>query len=183
MGFSTGYVLVQGLSTDELLRRLGATLGDRVKEPDLVESPACLGPTVEGGWTVIGDSPGDIRDDRDLLKALGSGTTVLTGFLEEHEMYSQTELYVDGVRRWRVVSDSGAEDEAGVHITVEGTAPDTLDARIRRALERERETEGVDYQFNVPLDLIKDITGGILSGHPWGDPYATPYRELVFKTD
>ncbi|MBC6468808.1 hypothetical protein [Actinomadura alba] len=181
MGFSTGYVLVQDLTVDDVLQRLGAVLGYRVEDPCLSDAPACLGP-LEQGWTVIGDSPGDIRDDPDLLETLSIGTTVVTAFLEEHVMYSQAELYANGLRRWKVVSDSETEDDAGLHIAIEGRAPDVLVSLIERALHDERQTIAVDYQFNVPLKLVNDVTAGAFDGtYPWGDPDESPYREIVFN--
>lgn len=183
MGLNTGYVLVKGLSRDELLTRLGAKVGGPVELPLSWKAPISLGPTVQG-WTIIGDPWGRVGDSPRRLVPLSRDATVISGCLQETTMYSQAVMYVDGRFRWKVFSDCSKPDERGVHVVSKGDAPQSLAERIRRAREKELQTGG-DHQFNVPLDLITEATGGVISGrYPWHDEEeGVVYRELIFAGD
>jgi hypothetical protein len=173
--------LIKDLSRDELLARLDAKLGEPVEEPDSSGAPACLG-LPQHGWTIIADSPLRLIDDDALLSGLSRGTTVLIGFMEEHVMYSHAELFVDGRRVWKVISDREKTDNAGLHLAVDGTVPAGFAALVADARLRERQTAGVDFQFEVPFQVVSEATGGVVDGrYPWGDlDDESAYRTLVF---
>ena len=132
MGFSPGYVLVQDLTVDDVMQRLGAVLGNRVEDPCL-----SYGRPISGRLSRAGRSsatpPAIFGTTPTCSKTLSIGTTLVTAFLEEHVMYRQAELCAVGLRRWKVVSDSEAEDDAGLHIAIKGRAPDLLVSLIERA--------------------------------------------------
>ncbi|WP_067477168.1 hypothetical protein [Actinomadura hibisca] len=171
MGFATGYVAVKDLSPEEILTRLGATLGETVAEPDLSTAPTCVAPATNG-WTVIGDSAHNVWDEPDHLTALSKGTTLVTAYMEEHDMYAHAELYRDGRRVWRVVSESGEDPQ----LSTEGTPPESL---ARLAQEAEAEDPDVDHLFEVPFALVTEATGNEVDGGcPWPE---SGFRELLFQ--
>ncbi|MGI5167482.1 hypothetical protein ACQEU3_24345 [Spirillospora sp. CA-253888] len=162
MGFATGYVAVRDLSQEEILTRLGAALGDAVKEPFLSAAPTALS-LAENGWTVIADSANELWHSSERLAPLSKGTVLVTAFMEEHVMYAHAELH-DNV--WQVVSDSGENPQ----ITSQGTPPADLPGLIE---------EGVDYHFEVPFKLVTEATGGVVDGgFPWPEG---GFRELLFR--
>jgi hypothetical protein len=164
MGESTSFVLVTGLSQEQLLERLGMRLGEVIEEPDSSRhGVAALGPTLQG-WTLLVDPPRVLSGDEAGLARLSRGAWVLVLELEEHVMHSQAEVFYCGQRLWRV-SSTGEHGVTGrSRITSDGDPPpelgELLEAALRQERERERGDVRVDYQFDVPIDLAAMATGG-----------------------
>lgn len=71
-------------------------------------------------------------------------------------MVSRAANWKDGELIWAVTHDAQEGDE---HLDVEGEPPAGF-AAIRDRLAKQQEEEGgVDFIFNVPVDIAKEITG------------------------
>ena len=186
MGVRTGFVLVAGLSRQEVLARLGMRLGEVVDEPDNsdVDLPA-LGPVLDG-WALIVDSPGMLLDDEATLERLGRGTTLVTHSINETVMYADAAGYQDGRRRWWVASDPSAKSRAGSRLRVEGEPPGDVPALLAEALRSEATDPGVelasghhnvDHQIDVPSQVIAAATAGAFDGWPLDESWT--FHELI----
>jgi hypothetical protein len=182
MGESTSFVLVSGLSQEQLLERLGMRLGEVIEEADSSRhGVASLGPTLRG-WTLIVDPPRVLPVDEASLARLSRGARVLALELEEHVMYSQAEVFYCGQRLWRV-SSTGEHGLTGrSRVTSDGDPPPESAELLEEALrqERERGDAAVDYQFDVPVDLAAVATGGAFHyGRTWDDDWVFRALEPV----
>jgi hypothetical protein len=182
MGESTSFVLVSGLSQEQLLERLGMRLGEVIEEPDSSRhGVAALGPTSRG-WTLLVDPPRVLSDDEAALARLSRGARVLVLELEEHVMHSQAEVFYCGQRLWRV-SSTGEHGLTGrSRVTSDGDPPPELAELLEEALrqERERGDGAVDYQIDVPVDLAAMATGGAFHcGRTWDDDWVFRALEPV----
>jgi hypothetical protein len=201
MGVNSGFLAVAGLDETEVLRRLGRRLGDVVDEPDTRDDdrmPA-LGPVVDG-WTIIVDQPLHLLLDEPAVSRLGRGTTLVTLVLSETVMESDARGYVDGQERWSVTS-GGDRDRRRAwprlrvrwwrrllsppgpsRLQVTGDPPGDLPALLDAALRREAADPGwqgmkVDYQYEIPSEVVAAATGGAFTGWPLDDGWV--FRELL----
>lgn len=112
------------------------------------------------GWRLVlalGDV--SILDDGVLARLSREGE-VVTCFVEEHVMASQSSCWRDGVRVWRVDHES----ERGEHdLRTEGTPPASLASHHASAIEAEAADPpgdlAVDFIFDVPVALAGEIVG------------------------
>ena len=79
--------------------------------------------------------------------------------IEEHVMFCSSTSWWNGKLEWRVQHEA----EKGVtHLHVSGTPPDDLETLRQGALARQLchdDEIGVDYVFDVPLELAKRVVG------------------------
>ena len=156
MGASLSWVAVQGRSAAALRAALSLVSTGRFSE--LAEAPYS-GADLKSGWTLVQRDRCDADFLRDkTLEGLSKSCELVAVSLEEHVMASLAEGWTDGRRVWSLSHNS---EEGIKHLEEGGSPPKAFAAIKERAFQRQREkdAEGVDYIFDVPLELARFLTG------------------------
>jgi hypothetical protein len=157
MGSSLTWVAVEGADAATVAATLGLKpTGRRVESTRLV----IAGRALTNGWfVVVADADGRLVAKATLAR-LSSVGTVLAGFLEEHVMASRCCVWKRGKRIWQV--DHRGE-ESSLHLETSGRLPEAYATIRDDALTRQRaeggEGAGVDYVFEVPMALSRELIG------------------------
>jgi hypothetical protein len=154
MGFSISWAAVHGISQAETFSRLG--LGDTGEDDEFFESPFA-GATSADGWTLIVSSNCDYFRQKDRLAALSNGARVVAGCAEEHVMFSSSEEWSGGARLWLVEHEGESGDVTD--LTTQGNPPSSLPAVRDAMMKTQGDQTDVDYGFEIPLLLAKEIVG------------------------
>ena len=78
-----------------------------------------------------------------------------------------TAAWEDGKQVWSVTHDA---DQGPHHLEETGNVPPSL-AAIRQRLETlQREKDDADYIFDIPVELVRDMTGFRYDGNDGGYP-------------
>ena len=162
MGFSISWLAVRGVTSAQILPLVGARGTGQFE--DIPESPL-LGADLPDGWYLLFANRFDFLETAP-LGALSADTTLVGCAVEEHVMTSYATGWYAGRRRWLVVHEA---ERSIRHLHVEGDPPPEFVAiRARQtarqdaappARERERGHVGVDYVFDVPVELARALTG------------------------
>jgi hypothetical protein len=158
MGFSLSWLAMKDADADEACGGLGLERRDGSRHhPDFEFSGAAL-PT--GWYLVVGDRSGYEFVAHSDLAAVSETQDVIVCEVEEHVMYASAALWRGGACVWKVVHES----EHGIyHLATEGKPPAEFDS-VRAEYVAKQDAEGgedaeVDYIFEVPLHLARDIAG------------------------
>ena len=158
MGFSLSWNATRGIGADAALalQELAATGVDA----NYLESPVSA-VSLEGGWLLVVASGCDHRiTSASILAKLSVGCEVVACTVEEHVMFSSSELWSDGRRVWRVEHDAQLAFD---HLIATGSPPDDF-ASTRAHFAAQQEAEGgakaeVDFYFEIPLVLAQSRVG------------------------
>jgi len=156
MGYSLSWLAVKGKSAaavrDELAIR-GTGTHEEIPESDVV------GAELPGGWYLVVANHAPVKDDA-VLRSLSSGCELVTFFVEEHVMFSYAAGWSDGSMVWSVTHDAQQGLE---HLETQGDLPAIFNSicdRLRSDQEAAGGREaGVDYIFDVPVQLAESLTG------------------------
>ena len=156
MGFSLAWFAAQGIDSDTFLERAGFV---DTGEIDEYFEQDHSGGELPGGWYVIVTSDlGLVAPDR--LAAWSAGGRLLAAVIHEGSMNSLAMEWQDGRQVWSVSHDGS---EGGDQLAVDGQLPDVFEELKHEAdaaqKESEKEGGGVDFVFDIPLDLAAEITG------------------------
>ncbi|MFI5458361.1 MAG: hypothetical protein ACHRXM_23270 [Isosphaerales bacterium] len=156
MGYSLSWLAVKGRSAAAVRNELGIHGNGRHEE--FPESDV-VGAELPGGWYLVVANRIPVRDDA-VLRRLSCGCELVTCFVEEHAMVSYAARWTDGTRVWSVAHDAQQDRE---HLETEGDLPADFGS-IRDRLRSDQEAAGgrkagVDYIFDVPVQLAESLTG------------------------
>jgi hypothetical protein len=157
MGFSLAWLAVRGIAYEAVLDRQG--LASTTRLGDYAENPVSAMPW--DGWTLVVARGCDHRIiGEENLSKLSLGCEVVACSIEEHVMYSSSELWSDGRRRWRVEHDAQRSID---HCSAIGSLPEDYGA-TRKHFATQQEAEGganadVDLYFEIPLVLAQSRVG------------------------
>jgi len=157
MGVSISWLAVCDVEPEAIHKQLGL-LSSREFDADIKYPFA--GRVLESGWYLVVanrcDSP-MVRDD--MLSSLSKSARVVAASIEEHVMYCFSTCWLNGKQEWHVQHEA----EKGVtHLQVSGSPPVELQVLHQGALARQTchdDSVGVDYVFDVPLELAKHLVG------------------------
>ena len=156
MGFSLAWVAIRGKSREEIHQALSITATGTYHE--FPEPPTCAG-QLPGGWYVVVKDHQGAFDNADEMAKLSSGAEVVTCFVEEHVMVSESTGWRDGKKIWSVLHDS---QKKPTHLEAQGEPPPQYPV-IRDCLlakQDAEEDEGefkVDHLFDIPVDVAESI--------------------------
>jgi hypothetical protein len=114
------------------------------------------------------------------LQRLSRGCELIGAQVEEHVMASASFFYRDGTQQWNITHESERGRE---NLETEGTLPpefsDAKAAGLKLQAEKGEE-EGVDYIFDVPLEVAERVCGyrHDRSKFEWGEPRFTGLAEV-----
>lgn len=157
MGVSISWLAVSDMEPEAIHKQLGL-LSSREFDADIKYPFA--GRVLPSGWYLVVanrcDSP-MVRDD--ILSSLSMSARVVAASIEEHVMYCFSTCWLNGQQEWRVQHEA---EKGTTHLDVSGVPPEELETLRQGALARQscHEDEiGVDYVFDVPLELAKRVVG------------------------
>ena len=156
MGFSLAWFAVHGIAREDVLDRAG--FDDTGEVDEYFEEDHSIG-ELPGGWIVIVTSDvGLLAPDK--LAQWSVGGRLVAAVVHEATMNSLATEWNDGKQVWSLAHDGS---EGGDSLEVEGQLPDVFKELKQEAIaaqaESEKEGGGVDFVFDIPLDVAAEITG------------------------
>jgi len=158
MGYSIAWLAAHGKPQESLHAELGLR---RTGKPGEYPDDPMVGAPLDGGWYLLVARGCDHRMiSEQVLRTLSRDCRVIACSIEEHVMFSSAALWENGRRVWSV---SHQGDEKLDDLSADGTLPDFF-ASVRDELLGKQAAEGgadagVDYVFEIPLELARRITG------------------------
>lgn len=156
MSFSLVWFAAQGIGKDEFLER--AQFEDTGEVDEYFEHDHAGG-ELPDGWYVVMSSEMGLLEPAKLAK-WSAGCRLVAAAIHEGSMNSLATEWRDGKQVWSVSHDGS---EGGDRLDVEGALPEVFEELKAEATaaqaESEKEGGGVDFVFDIPLDLAAEITG------------------------
>jgi hypothetical protein len=155
MGYSLSWVGINGRTPDDVQAELGLSrTGKFVEYGDGPLSVAML----PSGWFLLvarGCEHAMLRSA--VLERLSAkAIRVVACSIEEHVMCCSAEEWSDGARLWRAAHDA---QKGILHLSSDGTLPAGFDELRFACADQQRaegrESAGVDYYFEIPLETAK----------------------------
>jgi hypothetical protein len=155
VGYSLSWIAVKQSSPEQIHSALGVR--PTGKREDFPESPITGAELPNGSYLVVFDR--EELNDRTLAK-YSSSCELIHCFVEEHVMYSTVAAWKGGICVWSATHDA---QEGILYLHLEGPVPPSATA-IRERLMKEQQKNGgansdVDYIFDIPVELAKELTG------------------------
>jgi hypothetical protein len=139
-----------------------AELGFRMtgEYDELAESPLCSIEMPSGWYLIVSNRSELVAPPEAMQRISSSGAELVTCFVEEHVMVSSATAWKGGRQLWSVVHDAQQKRD---HLAIEGEVPTCFDAILNRLRDEQRqanaEKRGVDYIFDVPVELARALVG------------------------
>lgn len=149
------WIGVQGAERDKVLAALRLEVLPDALAGDWHEGDySCR--TFPGGWFVVASQEGlDLATD--LVSASATTEQLAMGCeMSTIVMYSEACGYQDGQLQWSVIHDP---DDSACPLAVEGEPPAILAELDAKAVEDQAAEAGVDFVFDVPMQLVAHYTG------------------------
>ncbi len=158
MGFAITWYAVKESNAEEFLQRLDLRPNGKTEDtPESLISTAKM----KTGWRVLwyDRHTCPFLAEKD-LEEISTAYDIIMCLVEEHVMFSSSELWSQGKRKW-YLSHAGENGPKG--LTAIGDLPNCLHS-VRAEMEEQQEKEGgeeaeVDYVFEVPLRVAQDLVG------------------------
>ena len=129
--------------------------------------------SLPNGWNILYFNESKLPED-DAFRESSKGGKLLFNLVCETTMMSYATSWVDGAQIWSVLHDS---NQGAEHLTTTGMLPPQFNG-LRDALLKKQETsDGVDFVFDVPVDLFASSTGMRYDGSPAFDQ-PKPWQRL-----
>lgn len=161
MGTSTSWVAVQGATIEQVARNLG--LAPAPSDYVYNDSERCYTASVFGsGWVLLMFRLEDdgVVAERALLQKLSRDHRVVGCDEESHVMYSASSEWREGREVWAVIHDP---EQALDHLVTRGDLPPgwtgVRDEWTAKHVEAAKTEVGVDYLYEIPLEVAKLVVG------------------------
>ena len=179
MGFKISWLAFFGKEKTDVLASMH--LVDTGIHEEAIESPICAA-SFPKDWTVLflNEFLHPLTEDPS-LETLSKDCTVICGQVHEGIMYSSACLYERGTLLWSVSHDAQTDL---YNLEIEGELPESFaDIKKQCVVQQDNaggKTAGVDYMFNVPVDLAKSICGFEYCRwrYDWGEPHFTELKKV-----
>jgi hypothetical protein len=171
MGYNMSWILVDGIDQDALYEALDLAPTDKIPHwSELGTSRVPLaGATLKSGWCAVFAKYALVMDITTAteplrLTRLPERSRSFICVKLEHAMVSYSSLWQGGRYTWQIRHDS---DQGVWHLEISGDLPPEFAGVRDTALQKQRAEEerrepaglGVDYVFDVPLDVAAMLTG------------------------
>ncbi|MES2695169.1 MAG: hypothetical protein V4773_16970 [Verrucomicrobiota bacterium] len=154
MGYAISWIALRSKTPEAAARLLGLKPTGRTEQ--IAESPFS-GLQLETGWYVVvlqGCEHPLVQHAS--LQQVSADAEALAVWLEEHVMACSAQYWKNGGQVWAVTHEAeGMEDE----LVEEGPLPAPYAEIKQRLLAEQQTADGVDYLFNIPLELAESVTG------------------------
>jgi hypothetical protein len=154
MGFRVQLIAVSGKDPRIVQRDYGvAPTGDREQIPESAVVGAAL---PNGAYLLYINDPNRIAPDDEVFSRLSQGASLIACYANETTMQSYTCAWSNGVEMWSVshVAQKGIN-----HLEAAGHLPPALHAIRDRVLARQAGDNGVDFVFDIPVELFAALGG------------------------
>ena len=156
MGYHISWIGFQNRSLKEISARIG--LAETGAREHLPESDI-LAISLASGWHIIffnNPLPKELKNAN--LEQLSRVVDIVTCLVEEASMVSMSSSYVNGVKQWRVAHDS---ERGHTNLEAQGNPPSGYPEIRDKLLAKQNAAgpNGVDYVFDVPINLARHLTG------------------------
>jgi hypothetical protein len=125
---------------------------EKIPESDIV------GVELPSGWCLVLFNRQTIKDE--LLQEFSSSGEVISCFLEDHVMFSAASGWRNQGPIWSVTHDC---EKGRFHLETQGVVPAALESIQNNLISQQKQTGGekadVDYIYDIPAKLAKDLTG------------------------
>lgn len=152
MGFNLAWLAVRGLAKDEILGALG--LKDTGEVDSYLESNLAGG-LLADDWYVVVDRTFGLYEEK-WGELLSKRARVIAVAMGEGFMVSAAREWADGRELWFVERDGS---NGGDVLETSGSLPYEYSAIRDRQMALQRGASGVDYLFDVPIDLAYQLAG------------------------
>ena len=157
MSFSLVWFAAQGIGKDAFLER--AQFEDTGEVDEYFEHDHSGGGLPDGWYVILSNEMGLLEPAK--LAKWSEGARVVAVAIHEGSMNSLATEWRDGKQVWSVSHDGS---EGGEQLDVEGQLPDVFaelqhEATAAQAEAGAEDGEGVNFVFDIPLDLAAEITG------------------------
>ncbi|MEQ1783693.1 MAG: hypothetical protein ABMA14_20240 [Hyphomonadaceae bacterium] len=156
MTFSLAWFAAQGIAREDFLEHAG--FDDTGEVDEYFEEEHSVG-ELPGGWVIIVTSDVGLLAPAKLAQ-WSVGGRLVAAVVHEGSMNSLATEWVNGKQIWSLAHDGS---EGGESLEVEGELPDVFEELKQEAdaaqAESEKEGGGVDFVFDIPLDVAAEITG------------------------
>jgi len=177
MGFKITWLAFHGKDKTGVLDSMH--LRDTGIDDEAMEADAAAA-SFPDGWTIVvlNRFAHPFAEDASLM-LFSQGCTVIACHIHEGVMFSAAQMYRGGKRQWAVIRDFQSGE---YHLDVEGRPPPSLVEIAERLTRQYRDTgeaDGVDYMFDIPLELAQSLYGfrHDLGRYDWGEPRFTELEE------
>ena len=156
MGYSISWLVTSGADAQTLPERLG--LKPTGEKGDFFDFKASGQPLKNGGYLLVMercDHP-FIRDES--MARISADGEALACSLEEHVMYAGASQWKQGKKLWSI-THQGNREETRYAITVTGAPPGPFAAIRDDCAKKQLSDKQVDWYFEIPLQLAKQLTG------------------------
>ena len=156
MSFSLVWLAAQGIGKDEFLDR--AQFEDTGEVDEYFEHDHAGGELPEGWYVIVSSEMGLLEPAK--LAKWSAGARLVAAAIHEGSMNSLAAEWRDGNQVWSVSHDGS---EGGDQLDVEGALPEVFEELKAEATAAQTESEaeggGVNFVFDIPLDLAAELTG------------------------
>lgn len=162
MGLSSSWIGFQNVSRDQLLEQLGFV--ETGEEGDFVEvaKPYAYA-ELPGGWLILYADDYHWADPERVVELSEQGLVVGCQFDDKSMMGCVVSAAQNYEPLWQVAHRPDIEPHTVYHLDVQGDPPPALaeirDRHVRAQDEEQRQAGSIDFIFDVPLDLAKQICG------------------------
>src|SRR5687768_4555147 len=152
MGYSISWIALRNKAPEEAAQLLGLSFtGETEEVPESMFSGMKLG---TGWYLVVINRHGHRLVQEKSLKEISASCEVIAASIEEHVMSCAVQCWKNGRLQWAVAHES----ETGIdHLEERGTLPVIYRPIKDRLLVAQKTADGVDYVFDVPLELTEAI--------------------------
>lgn len=162
MGLSSSWIGFQNVSKDQLLERLGFAETGEEGEFNEVAKPYAYA-ELPGGWLILYADDFDWADPERVIELSEHGLVVGCQFNDKSMMASVVTAARNREPSWQVSHRPDIEPHSTYHLDVSGDPPRALaairDLHVRAQDEEEGLTSSVDFIFEIPVDLAKQVCG------------------------
>ena len=157
MGYSIAWIAVETPDQSSLFQQLQLRRTNQTDE--YFESPIS-GVALNGGWFLLAGNCAHRLIDPKILAAISSQWPCVACSVDDHVMFSSASFWSNGAEVWSATHDA---QEGILHLATTGHVPASFPELHQRLLQQQEaeggETADVDFIFDLPLLLARELTG------------------------
>lgn len=164
MGFNIDLTAIRGKTIDEVHSILKLRTTSHIES--IPESPV-VAAALPTGWYLVYFNDGSPPSVKELARLSGDAETI-TLHVSETVMSCCAYAWQNGQELWSIshnLEGGGAED-----LTHDGSPPECYVAIADRLRKQQQEYGDADYIFDIPVEVVRELTGFRYDGNPSGYP-------------